>query len=412
MLRLNAAPTEGGDPAAGWPLVVALGITQIIAWGSIYYGFALLLDPLRQALAADRTTIVGAFSAALLVSGVLATVVGRTIDRIGGRAVMTAGSIAGGVLLALLSRVESVGALYAVWIGLGAAMAATLYEPAFAVLTQVLRAGYRRAITLLTLFGGFASTVFWPLATALIERNGWRDALLVLAALNLAVCAPLHAWLLPRGGRRDGASSRSAGADSRTLGEVLADRSFYLLAFAFLAHALVVAAMGVHLIAMLVAKGLTPLAAAGVGAMVGPMQVLGRLTEFAASRRMSAVQVGRVAVLLQPLALLAFLFAGGGWWMLALFAFLYGAGNGALTIVRGTVPVELYGREHYGAVTGALATPGLLARAAGPLVAAAIAALPGGYTAALWTMIALGAAAAAAFYAAAAASGVRGAPAG
>ncbi len=400
MLRVSAAPTAGNDPAARWPLIVALGITQIIAWGSIYYGFALLLEPLQQALGAERTTVVGAFSAALLASGVLATFVGRTIDRVGGRAVMTAGSIAGGVLLALLAHVESVAALYAVWIGLGAAMAATLYEPAFAVLTQVFAAGYRRAITLLTLFGGFASTVFWPLSTALIERYGWRDALLVLAALNLAVCAPLHAWLLPRGGRRDSSSSRSSRSDSRTLGQVLAERSFYLLAFAFLAHALVVAALGVHLIAMLVAKGLTPLAAAGVGALVGPMQVLGRLTEFAASRRISAAQVGRVAVLLQPLAPLALLFADGAGWMLALFALLYGAGNGALTIVRGTVPVELYGREHYGAVTGALATPGLLARAAGPLMAAAIAALPGGYTAALWTLVALGAAAAAAFYAA------------
>lgn len=406
MLRLSATPTEGGDPAAGWPLVVALGITQIIAWGSIYYGFALLLDPLQQALAADRTTIVGAFSAALLVSGVLAPFVGRTIDRVGGRAVMTAGSIAGGVLLALLARVESAGALYAVWIGLGAAMAATLYEPAFAVLTQVFRAGYRRAITLLTLFGGFASTVFWPLATALIERYGWRDALLVLAALNLVVCAPLHAWLLPGRGR-PAPATKSTDADARTLGEVLADRSFYLLAFAFLAHALVVAAMGVHLIAMLVAKGLTPLAAAGVGAIVGPMQVLGRLAEFTVSRRLSAVQVGRVAVLLQPLALIAFLAADGGLWMLALFALLYGAGNGALTIVRGTVPVELYGRAHYGAVTGALATPGLLARAAGPLVAAAIASLPGGYPAALWTLVALAAAAAVAFFAATRLHGLR-----
>lgn len=405
MLRLSAA-TAGDDPAAGWPLVVALGITQIIAWGSIYYGFALLLDPLQQALGADRTTIVGAFSAALLVSGLLATVVGRTIDRIGGRTVMTAGSVAGGLLLALLSRVESVGALYAVWIGLGAAMAATLYEPAFAVLTQVFRAGYRRAITLLTLFGGFASTVFWPLATAPIERYGWRDALLVLAALNLFVCAPLHARLLPRAGRC-AMAARCDEAPSRTLDEVLADRSFHLLAFAFLAHALVVAALGVHLIAMLAAKGLTPLAAAGVGAMVGPMQVLGRLAEFAASRRTSAVQVGRVAVLLQPLALLAFLFADGRWWMLALFALLYGAANGALTVVRGTVPVELYGRAHYGAVTGALATPGLLARAAGPLVAAAIAALPGGYTAALWTLVALAAAAAVAFFAAARLHGAR-----
>jgi MFS family permease len=389
-------------PAAPEPgsarLIVALGVTQIVSWGSIYYGFALLLDPLQQALAADRTTVVGAFSAALLTSGLLATLVGRRIDLFGGRAVMSAGSVAAAALLAALSRVEGVAALYAIWIGLGAVMAATLYEPAFAVVTQAFAAGYRRAITLLTLFGGFASTVFWPLTTALIEAFGWRDALLALAAVNLFVCAPLHAWLLPAG-RRD-AHPPAAATTSRTLAEVLRERSFYLLALAFLTNALLIAAIGVHLIAMLRADGLSPAAAAGVGATIGPMQVLGRVAEFAVGRRVSAVNVGRVAVLLPPLALVALLMADGSRaWLLA-FACLYGAGNGALTIVRGTVPVELYGRDHYGAVTGALATPGLIARAAGPIAAAALAALPGGYDAAVAMLIALSAAGALAYFAA------------
>jgi MFS family permease len=379
-------------------LIVALGVTQIVSWGSIYYGFALLLDPLQQALGADRTTVVGAFSAALLTSGLLATLVGRRIDRFGGRAVMTAGSVAAAALLAALSRVESVAALYAIWIGLGAVMAATLYEPAFAVVTQAFAAGYRRAITLLTLFGGFASTVFWPLTTALIEAFGWRDALLVLAAINLCVCAPLHAWLLPAGGQD--AHPSGAATTSRTLAEVLREPSFYLLALAFLTNALLIAAIGVHLIALLRADGLSPAAAAGVGAIVGPMQVLGRIAEFAVGARVSAVNVGRVAVLLPPLALVALLVADGrGAWLLA-FACLYGAGNGALTIVRGTVPVELYGRDHYGAVTGALATPGLIARAAGPIAAAALAALPGGYDAAVAMLIVLTAVGALAYFAA------------
>jgi MFS family permease len=211
---VTAPAAHRQEPDASWQLLVALGVTQIISWGSIYYAFALLLEPLQRDLGVGKSEVAGAFSAALLVSGLCATWVGRTIDRLGGRSVMTLGSAGAAVLLAVLSQVQSAAALYVVWAGLGVAMAATLYEPAFVVIAQVYRVNYRRALTVLTLFGGLASTVFWPLTTLLIERFGWRDAVLLLAAINLAVCVPLHLWWLPRTAarpRRRGRPTRAGG---------------------------------------------------------------------------------------------------------------------------------------------------------------------------------------------------------
>lgn len=387
------------DSDARLGLIVALGVTQIVSWGSIYYLFALLIGPLQQSLGAGRSEVVGAFSIALLASGIGAPLVGRLIDRHGGRAVMTAGSLAGAALLFGLSRVESVAALYATWFGLGCAMAATLYEPAFAVVTQAFRAGYRRAITLVTLFGGFASTVFWPLTTALIERLGWREAVAVLAVVNLLVCVPLHAWLLPRRPVRDrvehGAESGTRAADSGWW----RSPAFYGLALAYIGHSLVISGLAVHLIVMLTERGLDATTVAWIGALIGPMQVAGRVAELAVSGRMSAIQVGRVAVLLLPAALLVLWVADGRIALLVLFAVLYGAGNGTMTVVRGTVPVELFGRERYGTITGLLSAPSLIARAAGPTVVALIWAASGGYGETLLWLAGVGALGAAVFLA-------------
>lgn len=394
-------PSAEPDSDAKLRVIVALGVTQIVSWGSIYYLFALLLEPLQQALGAGRGEVVGAFSIGLLASGLGAPLVGRVIDRRGGRAVMTIGSLAGALLLFALSRVESLATLYATWFGLGCVMAATLYEPAFAVVTQVFRAGYRRAITLLTLFGGFASTVFWPLTTALIEWLGWRDAVVVLAAVNLLVCVPLHALLLPRGAagapvaqpEAAGAPvvSRAAHADWQR------SPAFYGLALAYVGHALVISGLAVHLIALLGERGLDATTVAWIGALIGPMQVAGRIAELAVSGRMSAIQVGRVAVLLLPAALLVLWVADAHIALLVLFAVLYGAGNGTMTVVRGTVPVELFGRERYGTITGLLAAPSLIARAAGPTVVALIWAGSGGYDETLLWLAGVGALGAAVF---------------
>ena len=384
--------------SVAWRLIVALGVTQIVAWGSVYYLFALLMEPLQQALAADKQQVVGAFSLALLVSGLATPWVGRTIDRVGGRSVMTAGSLGAALLLAVLSRVETLAALYATWLGLGLAMAATLYAPAFAVLTQAHPVRYRAAIGTLTLFGGFASTVFWPLTALLIGHLGWRDALLVLAAINLLVCVPLHAWLLPPPPADRAVGDGDIGARDPAARDVLRTRPFIALAACFVGQSLVVSAIGVHLIALLAARGLSPAAAAGIAALVGPMQVLGRVVEMSVARRVSAATAGRVAALCFPLGLLALWLAPQAPWLVLVFALFYGAGNGVMTIVRGAVPAELFGRTHYGAISGALAAPGMLAGAFAPLLASLLWAAFGDYERVLAALALLSAAAAAAFF--------------
>ena len=344
------------EQVASFGTVAALGIAQIISWGSLYYAFSFLITPLMEASGADKTTVFAAFSLGLLVSGLLSAPVGALIDRRGGRGVMTAGSLAGAILLAVLSRVESIVALYAVWAGLGAVMAATLYDPAFAVITRLFSTNYRRAITALTLFGGFASTVFWPLTQFLIAEIGWRQALLVLAALNLAVCVPVHWWVLSPsslGPRRRPIVASGPGAFRTALRTPL----FYLLTIAFTGNALVFSATQVHLMSMLQAKYLSAASAALVGAMVGPMQVMGRVLELAFASRLSASAIGIIAMAFLPLSLWILGMAGVEWPMLVAFAVIYGTGNGVMTIVRGAIPAELFGRESYGAVNGAMAAP-------------------------------------------------------
>jgi MFS family permease len=393
---VSQAASPAPPQAASFGTVAALGIAQIVSWGSLYYAFSFLITPLMAASGADKPTVFAAFSLGLLVSGLLSAPVGALIDRRGGREVMTAGSLAGAVLLAALSRVESVVALYAVWAGLGAVMAATLYDPAFAVITRLFSANYRRAITTLTLFGGFASTVFWPLTQLLIAEVGWRQALLVLAALNLVVCVPVHWWVLAPGSvtpRGRAVSPAGPGAFNRALRTPL----FYLLTLAFTGNSLVFSATQVHLMSMLQAKDLSPASAAAVGAMIGPMQVTGRVLELAFASRLSASTVGILAMAFLPVALWVLSIAGVQWPMLVAFAVIYGIGNGAMTIVRGAIPAELFGRDAYGAINGAMAAPVTVAKAAGPLVAALLFAGLGGYDGTLLVLIAIGAVSTAVF---------------
>lgn len=422
------------DPAQGtWVVIVALGITQIVGWGTIFYSFSVLLESAQQALGASRSTVVGAFSVALLTTGVCATWAGRIIDRHGGRWLMTGGSVAAGALLMAMGRVESVAAFYGVWALLGVAMSACLYEPAFAVITKAFGSGYRRAMTALTLIAGFASTVFWPLSQWLLALLGWRDTLLVLGAMNLLVSAPLHLFCLPRSVPRAGAghgaraavtpdpsaaaaasarvdASGAAGASAGTVAsgasgapgvaatsgtsepprtgpgrrslsfsEVLRDPRFYWLAGASVCNAMVFSSLSVHLIPLLQAKGLTAAAAAGVGALIGPMQVAGRVVEFTFARNVSSRRVGLVALSILPLGLVALWLGGREASAYVLFGVLYGVGNGVMTIVRGAIPVELFGRDHYGAVGGALAGMGMVAQASAPFLASLVWGAFGGY---------------------------------
>lgn len=406
--------------APGASLIVALGITQIVGWGSIFYSFGFLMAPMQEALGLGRGAVGGAFSVALLCSGLLAPHVGARIDRVGGRRLMTAGSLAVAVLLLALSRVDSVPALYLIYAGLGAAMACTLYEPAFVVLTHAFRANPRRAITLVTLFGGLAGTIFWPLTQALIGWLGWRDTLLVLAGINLLVSVPLHAFLVPDLGADGPAAPASATAsapsnapasvtgsaapasaakpadegDAPSPGSpgpeaVRRDPLFKALRLTFIGHALLFSTLSAHLMALLQGKGLSTSDAALIGAMIGPMQVVGRLMELGWGRRLPILNLGVIAICALPLALLLLwsLAPGTPFWVLALFALPYGLGNGLITIVRGSAVVELWGRSHYGRIQGAIARPVLAATAAGPLAASLLWQLLGDYDHVLLVLI-------------------------
>lgn len=368
-----------------WVTVVALGVTQIISWGTLYYAFALMVPALAATTGAGQSTVVGAFSVALLAAGLASAPVGRLIDRRGGRLVMSAGSLVGGIALISLAHVVAVWQLYLVWALLGVAMAATLYDPAFTVLGQLFEGRQRKAITAVTLFGGFASTVFWPLTQVLIDAHSWQQALHILGGLSLAICLPLH-LMLPGSSKRPPVAR---GASPGGLDAALRDPAFYRLCFSFTGNALVFTAMSVHLIPLLQLKGLTPSQATWIGALVGPTQVAGRLFEYAFLSRWSATQLGKLAMWLLPLSLLVLAVPSGAISLAVLFALLYGAGNGLMTIVRGAVPLELYGAANYGAVNGAMATPVLLAKAVGPIAAAMVLTAASGPTLMLTMLLAL-----------------------
>jgi predicted MFS family arabinose efflux permease len=273
-------------------------------------------------------------------------------------------------------------------------MSAVLYEPAFAVITACFGADARKGITTLTLPGGLASTVFWPLTQALVAALGWRHAVLVLALFNLMVCAPLHWWFLPKTGaaRTKDAHGTTARAARRPIHmrDIVMTRKFVLLALAFTANMLAFSAMSIHLITLLNERGLSAADAVLLAAIVGPMQVLGRIGEYTIGKRFSATQIATAAIVLLPIALLILQFSGTNWMLMLVFVTVYGISNGIITIVRGVIPAEIFGRERYGAINGALAAPVLAARSMGPLVAAMIWSFAGGYDAVIWTLAMVG----------------------
>jgi len=361
---------------------------QIVGWGSMFYAYGVLMQPMEIELQTTRSVVVGAYSLALLISGCLSTVAGAIIDKLGGRLLMGAGSLLASMMLALLANVQSVTGLYLVWAGIGVAMSATLYQSSFAVLTQICGSDYRRAITSLTLFGGFASTVFWPLTQALSEHFGWRQTWMIFSVANLLLCLPIHA-LLPKLSESIQSES-SSDPIKQGLRAILRERSFLFLTSAVTFNALVFSAMSLHLMSILQSRGVSPSHAALIGALIGPMQVLGRILESTIGRKATSHKVGIVAMWLLPLGL-ALLFAPKEWILIyAAFAALYGISNGVMTVVRGTLPAELYGRGIYGAVSGAMAAPVMIAIAAGPFVASLLYSATGGYVGTILTLIALG----------------------
>ena len=305
--RVSVVPTEtpaGGDAHAtgtcrrARAIVAALAVTQTIGYGALYYSFAILLTPLAHDLHASTTAVTGAFTAAVLAGAVVAVPVGRRLDRHGGRGLMTTGSLAGTALLASLSMVDSLVALYAVWIGIGLASAMAFYEAAFAVIVTWYPSPQRRANALLavTVVAGFASSVFLPLTGALVDRYGWRTAVVILAAAHGLITVPLHAVLVRRPIRS--ANAGPTGTDSHTarrnaVRTALHDRYFWIFTVAFVANAAALSTLTVHLVAYLVELGHAAVFAATVAGLLGVLSVTGRLAVTGAATSHPAHHRGR-----------------------------------------------------------------------------------------------------------------------
>jgi predicted MFS family arabinose efflux permease len=348
-----------------------LAVTQVVSWGTLYYAFAIVARAMQRDLGLRAELVFGAFSWCLLVAGLVATPAGILIDRYGGRPVTAAGSLLCGAGFILLSRAQGAPGYFVAWSVLGVAMSGVLYEAAFATIAHLYGAGARRAISTLTLFGGFASTVFWPLTLKLSGQAGWRDTYLLYGLLQLLLCLPLHLLLDSRPDGEVHAAARPADADLN-LRQALRHPAFWHLAFAFSANSFIFSALSVHLIPILSGLGHPIASVVLMAALIGPMQVAGRVGEMTVGRRLAAQTVGRLSFALLPCALLALLFFGRRQTAMAVFCILYGLSNGIVTIVRGTVPQLLFGTRNYGAISGALSGPSLLAKAAGPLAVAAV----------------------------------------
>lgn len=356
------------DGRRPWTLVWVLAAVQLVAWGSLYYVFPVIIGPMEAEFGWSKTALNGAVSVGLLVWGLAAPFVGAWIDRRSARGVMTAASLLGGVLLAAWSQIDAVWILYAVWIGLGGAMAGLLYEPAFAVVAALFGREFRKAITVITLLGGFASTVFIPGTQWLVEAMGWRDTLALLGVL-LATVGGLAHWLLlpPDAGRFRPATQPAAAAAASP---VSARPAFWGLALWFTAYGAVFSGLTFHLIPLLRTNGVDMAVVLMVVASIGPMQVAGRLVLLGFARRLSARTSGAfVGAAMTASVAILLLAPYDEAWLLA-FAALYGAANGIMTIVRGTAVPEFLADAGYAATNGALAMPANIAKAAAPVALA------------------------------------------
>jgi MFS family permease len=341
-------------------IVSTLGITQTLAWGSTYYLPAVFADRIAGDLHISREWFFAVFSGALLLSGLLGPLAGRAIDRHGGRDVLAITNIVFAAGLVALSFATNLFGLTVAWTVIGIGMGFGLYEASFATVTGLWGREARNAITGITLFAGFASTVGWPLSAFYIDAFGWRGACLAWAAMHLLIGLPMNRFLVP---------NAPAPVHVETAAEVAPSSvpwAMIVLAFVFAGGWFVATAMAAHLPRLLQAMGATPAAAIAAGALVGPAQVGARLIEFSILRHASPMISARLATGLHPIA--AALLALVGAPAAIPFVLLHGGGNGLLTIARGTLPLALFGAAGYGLRTGLLAAPARILQGGAPLL--------------------------------------------
>ena len=376
--------------------VSALALGQVLSWAALYYAFSSFVLPMQRTLGWSTPTLMGAFTLGLAVWGAATYAVGAAIDAGRGRAVMTGGSLLAGLGFLAWSQVSAPWMLYAVWAALGAAMAATLYEPAFTVLTKRYPTRYPQGITALTLVGGFASTLSFPAIAALLRAGlDWRQALQVIGAVLLGVAA-LHAWALRGPALVAGPAHVDAMADA-TLHQALRQSSFWLLTLCFTLHAFVQAALWAHVMPVFASKPVTEAETLLVLMSIGPAQVAGRLLYVWLGRAWHLRVVGALVLSGLPLSMVLFAL-GQSLPALLVFAGLFGIANGLVTIVRGGLVPLYFGRSHVGRIGGLMSGIGLLSRATAPLAATALLLVLPGYRELLLVLAGLGVAAVLAFW--------------
>lgn len=369
--------------------IAGLGLGQIASWGTLYYSFALIAERMGHDLGLSKPEVYGAATVGLLIASFTAYPVGVAIDRGYGRAIMAVGSVLAGVLLLLWSQIASLWPLYPLLAGIGLAQAMTLYEPAFAVVARRYGAEARRGITALTLWGGFASTAFVPLIQWLLNTVDWRSTLVVLGLINIALCAPLYLGVINSKIDTPAPAPVSTTESTPPLGEQLGVRwalgqpAFWGLLVAFTVYYGMFSGLSYHLYSLLLERGLDSTTVVTVIALIGPAQVAGRIVVWRFAEQASVRQVGRAVVLAFPVAIALLLLLPPGFASLAVFAVIYGAANGVITIVRGIAVPEMLTRNAYGAINSVLAIPATIARALSPLGIALLWAATGSYTSVL-----------------------------
>jgi predicted MFS family arabinose efflux permease len=354
-------------------VVVALGITQIFAWGCSYYLLAVLAKSITAGTGWPLPWVVGGVSIGLFVAGLVSPLVGRKIQQYGGRAVLASSSVLLAFGLVGIGLAQNLIIYLMAWIVVGLGMGAGLYDAAFATLGQIYRDKARSLITALTLFGGFSSTICWPLSGVLVESLGWRSACFIYAGLQLVMSLPIYLFLLPRS---TGYASKRKSPTTETT-EPAAERQskknrrtrFALVAAVVTLSAIIQSTIAIHLLTILQAQGIKMAAAVTLGALVGPSQVLARVLEMIIGRRFHPIwtMFSSTVLVTTGLVLLSFHLP-----VVALGLVFFGAGMGIMSIARGTVPLVVFGAAGYAVLMGQLAAPSSLAQAISPLLGAVI----------------------------------------
>lgn len=371
---MNEVPASANQLLAGprWPIISALGVVQIFAWGSSYYLLAVLAAPIAADTGWPLAWIVGALSIGLLAAGIVSPRVGDAIGQHGGRSVLTVACLLLAAGLVILAVAPSQWVFVAGWVVLGLGMGAGLYDAAFATLGGYYGHSARSAITTLTLWGGFASTVCWPLSALFLEHWGWRGTCAAYAAIHLAICLPLVVLVLPRNGK-----PKLLGGVRETPRFALYghERRAYLTMMAIMVLAgLGVTIVSVHLLTLLQQRGFSLAEAVALGALIGPAQVAGRIGEMVSGGRHHPFWTLAIATALGAAGMTML---AAGFPVIGLSLVLYGAGNGIFSIAKGALPLALFGPARYAPIMGRLARPSLIAQAVGPTVGALLLSVAG-----------------------------------